>query len=51
MIALLENKADIEAEIEKKKLKKAIADDDILTFEQKKDLSEAIDGSRLERVI
>ena len=38
----------------KKKSRKSIADDDVLTFEQKKDLSEAIsklDGSRLERVI
>jgi hypothetical protein len=38
----------------KKKSKKNIADDDVLTFEQKKDLSETIgklDGSRLERVI
>lgn len=36
----------------KKKSRKSIADDDVLTFEQKKDLSEAIgklDGSRLER--
>jgi bromodomain-containing factor 1 len=63
-IALLENKkAELEAEIgklrhppeqpkapTKKKLKKSVADDDDLTFEQKKDLSEAIaklDGSRL----
>lgn len=33
---------------------KPVADDDVLTFEQKKDLSEAIqklDGSKLERVI
>jgi len=38
----------------KKKSKKSVGDDDVLTFEQKKDLSEAIgklDGSRLERVI
>jgi len=38
----------------KKKSKKTVADDDVLTFEQKKDLSEAIGklaGSRLERVI
>jgi hypothetical protein len=38
----------------KRRPKKTIADDDVLTFEQKKDLSEAIaklDGSRLERVI
>jgi bromodomain-containing factor 1 len=38
----------------KKKSKKSAADDDVLTFEQKKDLSEAIgklDGSRLGRVI
>ncbi|KAF9535567.1 Bromodomain-containing protein [Crepidotus variabilis] len=38
----------------KKKTKKTVADDDVLSFEQKKDLSEAIgklDGQRLERVI
>ena len=38
----------------KKKGKKPIADDDVLTFEQKKDLSEAIgklDGAKLEKVI
>jgi len=38
----------------KKKNKKPIADDDVLTFEQKKDLSESIsklDGAKLERVI
>ena len=38
----------------KKKSKKPLPDDDVLTFEQKKDLSEAItklDGSRLEKVI
>ena len=38
----------------KKKGKKPIADDDVLTFEQKKDLSEAIgklDGGKLEKVI
>ncbi|KAF9557851.1 Bromodomain-containing protein [Agrocybe pediades] len=38
----------------KKKTKKTIADDDVLSFEQKKDLSESIgklDGARLERVI
>lgn len=38
----------------KKKSKKPVADDDVLSFEQKKDLSEAIsklDGPRLERVI
>ncbi|PFH50751.1 hypothetical protein AMATHDRAFT_47670 [Amanita thiersii Skay4041] len=38
----------------KKKAKKAVAEDDVLTFEQKKDLSEAIgklDGSKLEKVI
>jgi len=38
----------------KKRSKKAIGDDDVLTFEQKKDLSEAIGklvGPRLERVI
>ncbi|KAF8895045.1 Bromodomain-containing protein [Gymnopilus junonius] len=38
----------------KKQTKKAITDDDVLTFEQKKDLSESIgklDGARLERVI
>ena len=38
----------------KRKGKKPIADDDVLTFEQKKDLSEAIqklDGSKLEKVI
>ena len=38
----------------KKKSKKPIADDDVLTFEQKKDLSEAIgklDGTKLEKVI
>lgn len=38
----------------KKKSKKNITDDDVLTFEQKKDLSESIgklDGARLERVI
>lgn len=38
----------------KKKAKKNITDDDVLTFEQKKDLSESIgklDGARLERVI
>jgi bromodomain-containing factor 1 len=38
----------------KKKGKKPIAEDDVLTFEQKKDLSEAIgklDGSKLEKVI
>jgi bromodomain-containing factor 1 len=38
----------------KKKSKKPIADDDVLTFEQKKDLSESIgklDGAKLEKVI
>ncbi|KAF7784761.1 hypothetical protein Agabi119p4_926 [Agaricus bisporus var. burnettii] len=38
----------------KKKNKKPIADDDVLTFEQKKDLSESIgklDGTKLEKVI
>jgi hypothetical protein len=38
----------------KKKSKKPVADDDVLTFEQKKDLSEAIgklDGLKLEKVI
>ncbi|KAF8168327.1 hypothetical protein B0H34DRAFT_670517 [Crassisporium funariophilum] len=38
----------------KKKLKKNITDEDVLTFEQKKDLSESIsklDGTRLEKVI
>lgn len=38
----------------KKSTKKAITDDDVLSFEQKKDLSESIgklDGARLERVI
>lgn len=38
----------------KRKGKKPIADDDVLSFEQKKDLSEAIqklDGNKLERVI
>ena len=38
----------------KKKIKKPIADDDVLTFEQKKDLSESIsklDGAKLEKVI
>ena len=38
----------------KKKSKKPVADDDVLTFEQKKDLSEAIgklDGGKLEKVI
>jgi hypothetical protein len=38
----------------KKKSKKPIADDDVLTFEQKKDLSESIgklDGTKLEKVI
>ncbi|KAH9487146.1 Bromodomain-containing factor 1 [Psilocybe cubensis] len=38
----------------KKKSKKNVTDDDVLTFEQKKDLSESIgklDGARLERVI
>lgn len=38
----------------KKKSKKPIADDDVLTFDQKKDLSEAIgrlEGAPLERVI
>ncbi|EEB88218.1 hypothetical protein MPER_14069, partial [Moniliophthora perniciosa FA553] len=38
----------------KKKSKKTISDDDVLSFEQKKDLSEAIatlEGSKLERVI
>jgi len=38
----------------KKKTKKNVTDDDVLTFEQKKDLSESIgklDGARLERVI
>lgn len=38
----------------KKKSKKLIADDDVLTFEQKKDLSESIsklDGTKLEKVI
>src|SRR5882762_6651543 len=38
----------------KRKGKKPIADDDVLTFEQKKDLSEAIqklDGPKLEKVI
>jgi len=38
----------------KKKTKKPIADDDVLTFEQKKDLSESIsklDGPKLETVI
>lgn len=37
-----------------KKGKKPIADDDVLTFDQKKDLSEAIgtlDGAKLEKVI
>lgn len=37
-----------------KKSKKPIADDDVLTFEQKKDLSDTIgklDGSKLEKVI
>ncbi|KAF8641126.1 hypothetical protein AX17_000768 [Amanita inopinata Kibby_2008] len=47
------NKAT-KASSSKKKGKKPIADDDVLTFEQKKDLSEAIgklDGSKLEKVI
>jgi hypothetical protein len=38
----------------KKGKSKPVADDDVLTFEQKKDLSEAIqqlDGTKLERVI
>lgn len=38
----------------KKKVKKNITDDDILSFEQKKDLSESIsklEGSKLEKVI
>lgn len=38
----------------KRKGKKPVADDDVLTFEQKKDLSEAIqtlDGTKLEKVI
>lgn len=38
----------------KKKGKKAISDDDVLTFEQKKELSEAIgklEGAKLEKVI
>lgn len=38
----------------KKKGKKPVADDDVLTFEQKKDLSESIgklDGTKLEKVI
>lgn len=38
----------------KRKGKKPVGDDDVLTFEQKKDLSEAIqtlDGQKLERVI
>ncbi|KAJ6509291.1 Bromodomain-containing protein [Mycena vitilis] len=38
----------------KKKAKKPVSDNDVLTFEQKKDLSEAIaqlDGQKLERVI
>jgi hypothetical protein len=38
----------------KKKSKKPVADDDVLTFEQKKDLSESIgslDGAKLEKVI
>jgi bromodomain-containing factor 1 len=38
----------------KKKPKKPIADDDVLTFEQKKDLSDSIsklDGAKLEKVI
>ena len=38
----------------KKKSKKPVAEDDVLTFEQKKDLSEAIgklDGTKLEKVI
>jgi hypothetical protein len=38
----------------KKKGKKAVADDDVLTFEQKKDLSEAIgklEGAKLEKVV
>ena len=38
----------------KKKSKKPVADDDVLTFDQKKDLSEAIaklDGVKLEKVI
>jgi hypothetical protein len=38
----------------KKKGKKPVADDDVLTFDQKKDLSEAIaklDGVKLEKVI
>lgn len=38
----------------KKKGKKPIADDDVLTFEQKKDLSESIgklEGAKLEKVI
>lgn len=38
----------------KKSSKKALADDDILSFDQKKDLSEAIqrlDGTKLEKVI
>lgn len=40
--------------VKKKSSKKQLPDDDILTFDQKKDLSEAItklDGSRLEKVI
>lgn len=38
----------------KKKGKKVVADDDVLSFDQKKDLSETIqklDGAKLERVI
>jgi hypothetical protein len=38
----------------KKKSKPAVANDDVLTFEQKKHLSDAIgnlDGAKLERVI
>lgn len=38
----------------KKKSKKTISENDVLTFEQKKDLSEAIaqlDGAKLERVV
>ena len=40
--------------LSKKKTKKNITDDDILSFEQKKDLSESIsklEGSKLEKVI
>ncbi|KAF9480452.1 Bromodomain-containing protein [Pholiota conissans] len=47
-------KAQPKAPSTKKKTKKTVTDDDVLTFEQKKDLSESIgklDGARLERVI